>query len=367
VNAFDSHARTRVVFGAGCFARLGEIAGELGFRRALLVADDGMRAAGYVSRAMSLLAGARVEAFPFHSFTANPTSAHVEAGRAFAEPLRVDSIIGLGGGSSMDCAKGINFLLTNGGRIEDYQGYGKARRPLAPMVAVPTTTGTGSEAQTYALISDAETHVKMACGAPGAAFRAALLDPELALSQPLHVRAVAGYDAVSHAIETWVTTRRNAMSQMYSREAWRLLNANFERAMARPEDVDAIAGMQLGAYFAGVAIENSMLGATHACANPITARYGTIHGAAIAALLAHVIRWNEPAAAACYRELHADTAGRAEDLAQAAGLASRIAPLGVAPTDLPDMAEEAAGQWTGRFNPRPFDAAGAIEVYQCAY
>jgi alcohol dehydrogenase len=116
-----------------------------------------------------------------------------------------------------------------------------------------------------------------------------------------------------------------------------------------------------------VAIENSMLGATHACANPITARYGTVHGAAIAALLAHVIRWNEPTAAARYRELHADTARRAEDLAGAAGLACRIAPLGVAQTDLPVMAGEAAAQWTGRFNPRPFDEAGAIEVYQCAY
>jgi alcohol dehydrogenase len=367
VNAFDSQARTRVVFGPGSLARLGELARQLGFRRTLLVADDGMRATGYAPRALNLLAGAGVEAFPFHAFGANPTSAHVEAGRAFAEPLQVDSIIGLGGGSSMDCAKGINFLLTNGGRMQDYWGYAKTRLPLAPMIGIPTTTGTGSEAQTYALISDAETHVKMACGDPGAAFRIALLDPELALSQPHQVRAVAGYDAVSHAVETWVTTKRNAISQMYSREAWRLLDANFERAMAKLDDVDAIAGMQVGAYFAGVAIENSMLGATHACANPLTARYGTVHGAAIAALLSHVIRWNEPVAAARYRELHADAAARAEDLAQAAGLSCRVAPLGVSHTELPHLAEEAAKQWTGRFNPRPFDAAGAIEVYQCAW
>ena len=367
MNAFDSQARTRVVFGPGSLARLRELARDLRFRRTLLVADEGMCAAGYVSRAMNLMAEAGVEAFPFHDFGVNPTSAHVETGRAFAEPLHIDSIVGLGGGSSMDCAKGINFLLTNGGRMQDYWGYAKAARPLAPMIGIPTTTGTGSEAQTYALIADAETHVKMACGDPGAAFRVALLDPELAMSQPQQVRAVAGYDAISHAIETWVTTKRNAISQMYSREAWRLLDTNFERAVTKFDDMDAIAGMQLGAYFAGVAIENSMLGATHACANPLTARYGTVHGAAIAALLSHVIRWNEPVAAARYRELHANAAARAEDLAQAASLSSRVAPLGVAQTELPDLAAEAAKQWTGRFNPRPFDAAGAIEVYQCAY
>jgi alcohol dehydrogenase len=367
VTAFDFHARTRVVFGAGSLARLGELARGLGFRRTLLVADEGMRAAGYAARSLALLADAGIEAFPFHAFDANPTSAHVESGRAFAAPLRVDSIIGLGGGSSLDCAKGVNFLLTNGGRMQDYQGYGKARLPLAPMIGIPTTTGTGSEAQTYALISDSETHAKMACGGPGAAFRVAVLDPELAISQPRAVRAAAGYDAISHAVETWVTTRRNAISEMCSREAWRLLHSSFERAMTKMDDVDAIAEMQLGAYLAGVAIENSMLGATHACANPLTARYGTVHGAAIAALLSHVIRWNEPVAAGRYRELHPDAASLAADLAQAAGLWSRIGPLGVAETDLPGLAEDAAGQWTGRFNPRPFDAAGAIEVYQCAY
>ena len=104
----------------------------------------------------------------------------IEAGRNFASSLAIDSIIGLGGGSSMDCAKGINFLLTNGGRIHDYRGYGKASKPMLPMIGIPTTAGTGSEAQSYALISDAGSHVKMACGDPKAAFRLALLDPRQA-------------------------------------------------------------------------------------------------------------------------------------------------------------------------------------------
>src|SRR6185295_10786955 len=207
------------------------------------------------------------------------------------------------GGSSMDCAKGINFLLTNGGVMQDYWGFGKAAQPMLPMIGIPTTSGTGSEAQCYALISDAATHVKMACGDPKAAFRIALLDPGLTVSQPASVTASAGFDALAHSVETWVTTKRNPISDVFSREAWRLLESNYERVLAAPADIEARGAMQLGAYFAGVAIENSMLGATHACANPLSAHYGTTHGHAIAILLPQVVRWNSRAAGPRYAEL----------------------------------------------------------------
>jgi alcohol dehydrogenase len=229
-------------------------------------------------------------------------------------------------------------------------------------VGIPTTSGTGSEAQSYALISDAETHVKMACGAPSAAFRAAILDPELAVSQPVDVRAVTGYDAISHAVESFVTTRRSVISECFSREAWRLLSANYLRVL-ETNDVDAMGSMQLGAWFAGLAIENSMLGAAHACANPLTAHYGTAHGVAIASVLSHVVRWNGDAVSDRYRELHLDLPAVLEDLAAAGGLATRIA---ASEHDLPRLASDAAGQWTGRFNPRTFDAAGALEIYRSA-
>src|SRR5437879_3701105 len=163
---FDFQSRTRVVFGEGVVARLGELAAELNFRRTLLVADRGLVACGYVEEASKFLTTAGVELIAFHEFDVNPDSSMIEAGREFAAPLTIDSIIGLGGGSSMDCAKGINFLLTNGGKIHDYQGYGKASKPMLPMIGIPTTAGTGSEAQSYALISDARSHVKMACGDP---------------------------------------------------------------------------------------------------------------------------------------------------------------------------------------------------------
>ena len=382
MNDFDFQPRTRVIFGAGVVARLGELARELNFQRTLLVADEGLVASGHVDEAVGPLQKAGVQVFRFHDFESNPDTRMVEAGTALVSPLQIDSIIGLGGGSSMDCAKGINFLLTNGGRMSDYHGYGKATRPMLPMIAIPTTAGTGSEAQTYALISDAETHVKMACGDPKAAFRVALLDPALTVSQPRSITATSGFDAIAHAVETFVTTKRNPLSEIFSREAWRLLEPNYERVLEQPNDLEARGAMQLGAFYAGLAIENSMLGATHACANPLTARYGTAHGAAIAMLLPSVVRWNESVAADQYRMLlrwssvadkpHALSATEAlarrlEELAGAGGLRNKLSATGISQADLHDLATEAAEQWTGTFNPRPFNKEGAIEVYQCSY
>ena len=382
MRSFDFQPRTRVIFGAGVVDRLGEVARELNFRRTLLVADHGLVASGHVDEAVTPLEKAGVEVFRFHDFEVNPDTRMIEAGTKFVSSLNIDSIIGLGGGSSLDCAKGINFLLTNGGRMSEYRGYGLATKAMLPMIAIPTTAGTGSEAQSYALISDADTHVKMACGDPKASFRVALLDPALTISQPRSITATSGFDAIAHAVETFVTTRRTPISEIFSREAWRLLEPNYERVLSEPNNLEARGAMQLGAFYAGVAIENSMLGATHACANPLTARYGTAHGAAIAMLLPSVVRWNESAVAEQYemflnwssvRERVTDLkptealARRLEELAEAGGLRASLRDSGVKESELTELASEAAAQWTGTFNPRPFDKQGAIEIYQCVY
>lgn len=370
-----------MIFGAGVVERLGELARELGFKRTLLVADHGLVASGHVDEAVGPLQKAGVEVFRFHDFETNPDTRMIELGTEFVSGLQIDSIIGLGGGSSMDCAKGINFILTNGGQMADYRGYGKASKPMLPMVAVPTTAGTGSEAQSYALISDAGSHDKMACGDPKAAFRVALLDPALTISQPRGITATSGYDAIAHAVETYVTLKRNPISEIFSREAWRLLEPNFERVLSEPGNLSARGAMQLGAFYAGMAIENSMLGATHACANPLTARYGTAHGAAIAMLLPTVVRWNEQTgtdycallswSSIAGRNNHMtpgeELARRLEELAEIGGLRTNLRSVGVTETELPELAADAAQQWTGTFNPRPLDTQGAIEIYQCVY
>jgi alcohol dehydrogenase len=248
------------------------------------------------------------------------------------------------------------------------------------MIGIPTTAGTGSEAQSYAVIADAETHMKMACGDPSAAFRIAILDAAVTMTAPAAVTAAAGMDAISHAVEAAVTMRRTPMSELFSHHAWRLLSSAFERVLLHPADAEARAAMLLGAHFAGAAIEQSMLGAAHACANPLTARCSVVHGVALAILLPHVVRWNAAVAVDGYTALLgsprrrvrdgdvAETlARRLEDFARAAGLPGRLADAGVGREALPALAELAAAQWTGTFNPRPFDAAGALEIYEAAF
>ncbi|HXG12457.1 MAG TPA: iron-containing alcohol dehydrogenase [Gemmataceae bacterium] len=381
LTGFDFHAPTRVIFGAGSLARLGEVACDLGESRVLLVTDPGLEAAGHPQRAAASLREAGLEVFIFDGVEENPTNRHVEAGVAFARPLGIDLIVSVGGGSAMDCAKGINFLLTNGGTMADYKGFGKARKPMLPSIGVPTTAGTGSEAQSYALIADERSHMKMACGDRKAAFHVAILDPEVTVSQPPRVTALTGIDALSHAVESYVTTKRNPVSQMFAREAWQLLEANFAKVLRDPNDLDARGAMQMGAFLAGTAIENSMLGATHACANPLTAHYGLTHGLAVGLMLPHVVRFNAAVVGPLYAELMEQAgllngepgvagellAGRLEELMQATGLPTRLRDLGVSRGILPVLAEEAAQQWTARFNPRPVTEADLLRLYEAAF
>jgi alcohol dehydrogenase len=378
---FDYHPLTRVVYGPGTLARLGELARELGAHRPLLVTDPGLEAAGHPQRALAALRDADLEPVVFDGVEENPTSRIVEMGVEVARRAGIDFIIAVGGGSSMDAAKGINFLLTNGGQMSDYMGFGKAAKPMLPSLGVPTTAGTGSEAQSFALIANEQTHLKMACGDRKAAFRAAILDPEVTVSQPRSVTAVTGIDALSHALESYVCMRRNPLSQAFAREAWRALEQNFDRVLHNPNDLEARGAMQLGANFAGAAIEASMLGACHACANPLTAHYGLTHGIAIGILLPHVIRFNNAAVSALYADLahdvgliNGDTLAAAEVLAQriasfvqTAGLPSRLSDCGISRGILPVLAEEAAQQWTGRYNPRPVGETELLQLYEAAY
>jgi len=365
----------RTVFGEGTFEQVGTFARQLAFTRALVVADPGIVGAGFAGRAGELLAAAGAQPFLFQDFDANPDTRMVEAGRRFAADNDVDGIVALGGGSSLDCAKGINFVLTNGGSMRDYRGHGKAAKPMLPSIGIPTTAGTGSEAQSFAIISDAETHAKMACGDDKAAFRVVILDPLLTVSQPAAVTAVAGYDALSHAVEAYVTKTATEQSKAIAAEAWSLLEANYERVLKEPGDLPARGAMLKGANLAGAAIELSMLGATHACANPLTARYGLTHGVAIAVMLPHVVRWNGEVVGDAYARLLRESgrvfmddpaetlAARLEELRSAAGLPASLSEVGVGAGDIPVLAADAAAQWTGTHNPRPFDATAARSLY----
>jgi alcohol dehydrogenase class IV len=378
---FDYLPQTRVVFGAGTVARLGELAAELGGRRIFLVTDKGLRDAGHEQRGLDSLKDAGLHVTVFDETTSNPTTDDVDRALNLARRDDVDLIVGLGGGSSMDCAKGVNFLLSNGGRMEDYWGVGKATKPMLPMIAVPTTAGTGSEAQSFALIAQAGSHRKMACGDKKAACRVAILDPALTLSMPASVTRATGVDALSHALETYVTRPRNAISQLFSRQAWKLLARGLPEVLANPTAMEARSAVLLGAHLAGAAIENSMLGATHALANPLSARFGTTHGVAIGIMLPHVIRYNSQAVAPLYGRLAAEIdlcdgndpaagdklAAFVQKLIVGSGSPADLRSLSVDPGLIPTLAAEAAEQWTATFNPRPVDVDSLQELYRCAY
>ncbi|MEM7350424.1 MAG: iron-containing alcohol dehydrogenase [Acidobacteriota bacterium] len=369
-----------VVFGTGTLDRLGELTIELGGRRALLVTDPGLEQAGHAERAVASLRRAGVEAHVFDHVGENPTDAQVEDGVRVAQDVRPEILIALGGGSPMDCTKGINFLYTNGGKMVDYWGVGKAKKPMLPSIGIPTTTGTGSEGQRYALISQAETHQKMACGDKKARFRTVILDPALVTSMPRDVAAVTGMDAISHAVESYVTRRRNPISQLFAREAWRLLESSFERFLSEPGDEAARSRMLLGAHLGGAAIEASMLGAAHSCANPLTAHYDITHGIAVGLMLPHVVRFNDSAVEGLYSDLahaaqlngHAGSPAaslidRVSALRRAAGLPERLQDCGVERATLPTLAAEAATQWTAQFNPRSVATDDLQRLYEEAF
>jgi len=244
---------------------------------------------------------------------------------------------------------------------------------MLPLIAIPTTAGTGSECQSFALIADAETHQKMACGDPKAAARVAILDPALTLSQPARVAACTGIDALSHALETAVSKKRNALSLAYSREAWRLCGACLPLVLQKVAHIEARAGMLLGAALGGLAIENSMLGAAHAAANPLTAHFRLVHGQAVGLMLPSVIRFNaaDPATARFYDELGetkaAGLAAKVEWLLNLAGMPRSLAECGVTPSSIPLLAGEAAKQWTAGFNPRPVGEKDFLGLFEAAF
>ena len=385
----------RVLFGAGVIDVIGELVSELGGGRVLVVADPGVAAAGHVHRASVSLRRAGHPVAVFYGVGENPGERHVAAAAAAARVHRATFLVGLGGGSAMDCAKGANFVFTNGGRMEDYWGFGKATRPMLPSVGVPCTAGTGSEAQSFAVISREDDHRKMACGDPKARFLATILDPELVRTAPPDVMAATGLDAFSHAMESFVATAANPYSRMYASEGFRRLLRGFEivvdaqhahsrspsNAKSDAEINESWGDMLLGAHLAGAAIEASMLGAAHGLANPLTARYDITHGVAVAVMLDHVVRYNGETGDTGYRGLVRLLGGdgvrdrsastRLADswtgLRRRAGVAGRLRDLGVQQADLEVLATQATKQWTAQFNPRAVTASDMLSLYEAAF
>ena len=349
--AFDTFPSPALRFGAGRLSELGTLAAGYG-KRVLLVTDPGLKASGHVERALGYLETSGLTVEIFDAVPENPTTADAGACAEAVSQFGAEVLVALGGGSAIDTAKGVNIL------------HESLYRPL---IAIPTTAGTGSEVQRHAVLGDPETHVKKAYGHPAGVPKIALLDPELTLTCPPRVTACTGIDALSHAIESWVTKTRNALSGLCAHTAFVRIEANLNKVFADPADLDARGELLLGAALAGLAIENSMLGAAHAAANPLTARFGTVHGEAVGRMLPHVIRFNAelPEIDAMYDQLYGSSerlARRVEELLEAGGLADPF-PHALDGETLGILSEEAAAQRTASFNPRPIRAEDFRRLY----
>jgi alcohol dehydrogenase len=239
---------------------------------------------------------------------------------------------------------------------------------MLPFIAIPTTAGTGSECQSYAVVSCDGTHEKMACGDPKALARIAILDPELTFSQPPAVATLTALDALSHALESAVCTKRNPVSTAYSGEAFHLIAAAIRSVLDGSSDLETRGRMLLGAALAGSAIENSMLGAAHATANPLTARFDLAHGHAVALMLPHVIRLNsiDPAVAAIYEGFSNDLGQPLIPWLEETIAMAKLPAPSIDAAAIPELAEAATQQWTGRFNPIALDARAFTKLYRQA-
>lgn len=362
--------RPRVLTGA-VLEQTGQVLRELGWGRVLIVADPAVVAAGHLR---PILADLDMAHAVYDRVRPEPTVDDVDACLAALRAFGPDGLLAVGGGSAIDTAKAAALLATNEGPLERYRGYDQAPHPALPLVAAPSTAGTGSELQSYALVALAD-HTKAAIGGPSLRPKAVLLDPRLPSTSPRLVAAMAGLDALAHAVEAAVTAARTPDSVRLAHQAFALVVPSLERVLTVPTDLDAWSALQQGAALAGEAIEGSMLGAAHATANPISARFGLAHGEAVIRTLPAVIRFNAE---------DPEVARGLEALARAAGLTGVDAILGaihrlvllgglptlrergLTPDHLPDLARAATTQWTGRFNPVPVDEAAFLAIYRDA-
>lgn len=282
-----------IVFGRGLLARVGACAQRLGGRKAFLVSDPGLHRAGWVEMAMRSLLDAGLTFSYYDNVTPNPKDEEIEAGAREYVKQGADVIVGLGGGSAMDAAKGIALLVSNGGRIQDYEGSDRIHRPLPPMVLCPTTCGTGSDVSQFAIVTDTERHCKMTVMSRTVAPDISLTDPDTLSTLPDEYVCTTAFDALSHAVEAFFSVASTTLTDVHAVKAIRFLSSSLVPAVneRREEELENLARASL---HAGMAFSNSLLGIVHALAHPIGGLYDTSHGSVNAVLLPEVIRYNLP-------------------------------------------------------------------------
>ncbi len=291
------------IFGVGARHRVGHYAQNLAARRVLIVSDPGVIAAGWLDQVETDLQAVGIEYAVFHELTPNPKDYEVMAGAAFYAEQRCDLIVAIGGGSVMDCAKGIGIVHANRREIREFEGVDRIPRPGPPLICIPTTAGTAAEISQFCIIVHQDQHYKMSIISKSLVPDVALIDPETTLTMPSYLAACTGIDALTHAIEAFVSTARSPISDLHAQAAIDLIWNNIETAVAKTADTDPLEKMMLGCLYAGLAFSNASLGAIHAMAHSLGGYLDLPHGECNALLLDHVVRFNMPACADRYTHI----------------------------------------------------------------
>jgi alcohol dehydrogenase class IV len=370
-----------VLAGAGAAEQIGEEAKRLGGRRALLVADPGVVAGGSAAKIEKLLAAAGLEVRVFSEVKPEPAVSFMDSTVAAVRREGAELVVGLGGGSALDCSKMIAALLANPGSVADYFGIGKIPRRGPPLVLLPTTAGTGSEFTPIAIFTDTAAGLKKGVVSPHLIADVAIVDPELTVSCPPAVTAATGMDALTHAIEAYTAVKATPLTDIHAAEAVFRAARSLRRAVADGADLPARTDMSLASMMAGVALANAGVGAVHALAYPLGGRFGAPHGAANALLLPAVMErnlsGNFPKFAEVARLLGEPVAGLSAEAAARAGAAAvarlardvgipeRMSQFKVTAGDIPEMARQAfENRRLMDNNPRPLSLDEIAAIYR---
>ena len=356
------------LMGADCLKDAGDQVGELGFKKALIVTDKVLGQIGIVKKVTDVLDNKNIEYAIYDETKPNPTVKNVNDGLALLKEKECDFVISLGGGSAHDCAKGIALLATNGGEIKDYEGVDKSKKPQLPMVGINTTAGTGSEMTLFAIITDEERHIKMALVDKHLTPIIAVNDPMLMLAMPKSLTAATGMDALTHAIEAYVSTSATPITDACAEKAIELISNYLVNAVENGQDVEARDMMAYAEYLAGMAFNNASLGYVHAMAHQLGGFYNLPHGVCNAILLPHVQEYNKATSASRLAKIAKIMGGNIEgltdeqgadlcidmikSLSQTIGIPEGLGVLGVKESDFETLATNALNDACSLTNPR---------------
>ncbi|WP_428604454.1 alcohol dehydrogenase-like regulatory protein ErcA [Sedimenticola sp.] len=369
-----------VIFGSGARKSVANYAKTFGARKVLLVSDPGVEAAGWVDDVSQTLGEAGIDHVTFTQVSPNPRSHEVMAGVDYYREQGCNVIVAVGGGSPMDCAKGIGIVSANGKHILDYEGIDQIRSPIPPLIFIPTTAGTSADVSQFAIINDQSERVKISIVSKAVVPDVALVDPDTTLTMDPFLRACTGLDALVHAIEAFVSTASGPMTDMFALDAIRLINGNLEQQVANPNDERLREQIMLGSMKAGLAFSNAILGAVHAMSHSLGGFLDLPHGLCNSILLEHVINYNYSAATDRFRII-ADTMGldtrglnstevkarllaRVVELKQNIGLYQKLAEIGVRTADIPTLSAKAVKDPCLLTNPRKSNRRDVEVVYE---